>query len=162
MRRRDVIGEYTDGRWRDGLAWSHIDRETGILRKLISKTALTSEAVAVHAIADYPDLMALLMCTPPEERVGPLVVTNRGVPPTEAQCRRFFRMIARKAGIPDKVWNMDARAGAVTEAYESGATEEEAMALATHSERDTSRRYLRELTEQSRRAAAKRVASRKE
>jgi hypothetical protein len=36
------------------------------------------------------------------------------------------------------------------------------MALLTHTERKTSRRYLREMIEQSRRAAAKRVGSRKE
>jgi hypothetical protein len=174
LRRRDVIGEWindelgTDGIrrgkriWRDGLTWAHIDAQ-GILRKLISKTMFTSELVAVHAIADYPDVEAELAKIPPERRVGPIVINTRtGLPPTEEQCRHYFRLIARKAGIPDTVWNMDARAGANTEAYEAGATTEEAMALLTHSEASTNRIYLRDLTEQSRRAAAKRVASRKE
>jgi hypothetical protein len=57
---------------------------------------------------------------------------------------------------------MDARAGANTEAREAGVTEEDAMALLTHSEAKTNRGYLRDLLEQSRRAAAKRVGSRKE
>jgi hypothetical protein len=170
LRRRDVIGEWVDDEagtdgirngkriWRDGLTWSHI--EHGVLRKLISKTAFTSELEAAHAVADYPDLVHELSRV--EHRVGPIVINNRtGLPPTEAQCRHYFRLIARQAGIPDSIWNMDARAGAVTEAYEAGATEEEAKALATHSEVKTSRRYNRDLTEQSRRAAAKRIEARK-
>ncbi|MET0925310.1 MAG: integrase, partial [Xanthobacteraceae bacterium] len=115
------------------------------------------------AIADYPELATELAKVPAEQRIGPIIINTRtGVPPTEAQCRRAFRRIARVVGIPDNIWNMDARAGADTEAYEAGATEEETMALLTHTERKTSRRYLRDLTEQSRRAAAKRVGARKE
>jgi hypothetical protein len=173
LRRRDVIGEWIDDElgtdgirngkriWRDGLTWAHVD-VNGVLRKMISKTMFTSQMVAVHTITDYPDLQAELARISPERRVGPIVINSRtGLPPSEAQCRHYFRLIARQAGIPDEVWNMDARAGAVTEAYESGATEEEAKALATHSEVKTSRRYLRDLTEQSRRAAAKRIEARK-
>lgn len=174
MRRRDVIGEWIAGKrgtdgvrrrnkvWRDGLTWGHIG-EDGIVRKLISKTEFTSELVAAHAVADYPDLMEEMarIGYPNERKIGPLVLFHlTGLPPTEAQCRRYFRIIARAAGIPDEIKNMDARAGAVTEAYEAEASEEDVMALATHTERKTSRGYLRDLTEQSRRAAAKRVASR--
>jgi hypothetical protein len=122
-----------------------------------------SAVVAVHAISDYPELIEELTLAgyPRERRVGPIIVNPRtGMPPTEAQCRRHFRKIARKAGIPDSVWNMDARAGANTEAYEAGATEEEAMALLTHTERDTNRGYLRDRQQQSHRAAVKRVNSR--
>jgi hypothetical protein len=172
MRRRDVIGEWIIGDnasatirigrriWRDGLTWGHIDGN-GVLRKLISKTEFTSEVQAVHAIADYPDVEALLASVPPERRVGPLVIYPRtGLPPTDAQCRRAFRMIARQAGIPDNVWNMDARAGANTEAFKAGATKDERMALLTHTQPETNDRYVRDFTELSRRAAAKRVGSR--
>lgn len=174
LRRRDIIGEWildtqgTDGIrrgrrvWRDGLTWGHID-ERGVIRKLVSKTAFTSAMEAAHKIADYPMLEAELARIPLDRRVGPIVINSRtGLPPAEDQCRYHFRRIARKAGIPDSVWEMDARAGAVTETYEAGATEEEAKALATHTEVKTSRGYLRETLEQSRRAAQKRVGSRKE
>lgn len=174
MRRRDVIGEYiTDENsehgirigkrvWRDGLTWAHIGDDR-IVRKLISKTAKTSGLTAVHAIDDYPDAAADLALTPSEQRIGPLVIDpHTGKPPTFDRCRHVFRLIARAAGIPDDIRMMDARAGASTEAYEAGVSEEEAMALTTHTERKTNRGYLRDLTEQSRRAAAKRVASRKE
>ena len=172
LRRRDVIGEWIkdDGAqagiryggliWRDGLTWADIDG-AGIIRRQISKTRKTSKVIAAHDIAIYPDLAADLARTPADQRIGPLVICHlTGVPPTPEQCRRFFRIVARKAGIPDEVWNMDARAGADTEAYEAGATTEETMALSTHTTVQNNRRYMRDLTEQSRRAAQKRVASR--
>lgn len=172
LRRRDVIGEWiydeagTDGIrcgkrvWRDGLTWAHIDAH-GVLRKLVSKTAKTSACEAVHRIADYPDLVAELNRIPPDRRVGPIVINERtGLPYTPEQCRYNFRLIARGAGIPDVIWGMDARAFAVTEAYEAGATTEEAMALATHTQSATSRKYLRDMIEQSSRTARLRVKSR--
>jgi hypothetical protein len=100
MRRRDVIGEYVRGEdgkpmWRDGLTWSDIDAK-GIVRREISKTRKTTKAVAVHAIADYPMVTEELKRTPVGLRIGPLVICHlTGLPPTEAQCRRFFRLIAR-------------------------------------------------------------------
>lgn len=172
LRRRDVIGEWNDdelgtdgircGRqvWRDGLTWSHIDAN-GVLRKLISKTAKTTAREAVHRIADYPDLVSELDLIPADRRVGPIVINETtGLPYTPEQCRYHFRIIARAAGIPDNIQNMDARAGAVTEAYEAGATTEGAMALAAHTQASTSRRYNRDTLEQSSRVAQLRVKSR--
>lgn len=173
LRRRDVIGEWvndsvgTDGIrngkriWRDGLTWAHIDGQ-GVIRKLVSKTKFTSELVAVHAIADYPDVEHELALIPSERRIGPIVLGKRGLPPTEAQCRRYFRMIADKAGIPSNVCMMDARASANTEALAAGADQDERMALLTHTQPQTNQGYVRDLAAPSHRAAAKRVASRKE
>lgn len=174
LRRRDVIGEYvTDEHgeaairigkriWRDGMTWDMIDKE-GVFRKLVSKTAFSSEEIAAHVISDYPDLAAEIAQIPTERRIGPIVLNVKtGLPPTEPQCRRVFRRVARAIGLPENVQNRDARAGADTEAYEAGATAEESMALLTHTQEHTNRRYLKEKIEQSRRAATKRVASRKE
>lgn len=175
MRRRDVIGEWVKDEtgmagirrrgnkvWRDGLTWGSID-EHGVVRKLISKTEHTSALVAVHAIADYPEAVEelALIGYPQERRAGPIVINPKtNLPPNEDECRYYFRKIARQAGIPDAIWNMDARAGASTEAYEAGATEEEAMALTTHTESSVNRGYLKDLRQQSHRAAVKRVGSR--
>lgn len=172
LRRRDVIGEWIDDEagtdgirrrkrvWRDGLTWGHIDTN-GILRKLVSKTAKTSAREAIHRIDDYPDLVAELERIPADRRVGPIVINERtGLPYTPEQCRYNFRLIARAAGISDRIWNMDARAGAVTEAYEAGATTEGAMAMAAHTQVSTSRRYNRDTLEQSSRVAHLRVQSR--
>jgi hypothetical protein len=156
FRQRDVLGEWNDGRWANGLTWSHIGRD-GILRKTTSKNGADAE----HRIADYPELAADLERTRPENRVGPLVIDeSTQLPYTPEKYRQWFRLIAREAGIPDDVWNMDARAGAVTEAYEAGSTTEGAMALATHTQVATSRRYRRAGAEQTSRVAKLRVASR--
>ena len=174
LRRRDVIGKWvkdalgTDGIrnrrkvWRDGLTWADVNAD-GILNRVVSKTRKTSGAVAVHSVQDYPDLKAELARHgyPQERRVGPIVINSKtGLPPTEAQCRRYFRIIAHKAGIPFDVKNRHARQGAITEAYLAGATENERMALASHTEADTNWGYVSEVTEMSRNAARKRVASR--
>jgi hypothetical protein len=164
MRRRDVIGEYVredDGmRWRDGLTWADVGKD-GLVKRTVSKTRSKTGAVAVHSIHDYAAVAADLARTPPEQRIGPLVICHiTGLPPTEEQARRFFRMVASKAGIPDTVWNMDARAGANTEAAAAGSTIEERMAMSTHSTLENSERYRRSNEEASRRAAAKRMAYR--
>jgi hypothetical protein len=95
--------------------------------------------------------------------VGPLIVDEiLGVPYTAEAYRAWFRRIARKAGIPDTVWSMDARAGAITEAWESGAEPAAVMAMATHTQLSTSRRYNRSNVEQISRAARLRIKSRKD
>jgi hypothetical protein len=164
LRRRDVIGEWLfdlsgNKIWRDGLTWGHIT--DGVMRKMVSKTARSTAREAVCRLADYPDLMAELDRLPPERRVGPIVINERsGLPYTPEQARALFRLVARAAGLPDDLWNMDVRAGAVTEAYESGATTEGAMALAAHTQPSTSRRYLRDTLEQSSRVAKLRTEGR--
>lgn len=174
VRRRDVIGEwlkaepdtigvrYRNKVWRDGFTWGHID-DAGVFRKLISKTEFSSGVEAAHTISDYPELVEELAMVgyPGTGRVGPIIIHPKtGLPPNEATCRWYFRKIARAAGIPSRIWNMDARAGANTEAYEAGATKEESMAMMTHTQESTNRGYLRDLREQSHRAAVKRVNSR--
>lgn len=172
LRRRDVIGEYVTDEtgdaairigkriWRDGITWGHIDSD-GIFRKKVSKTAFTSGETAVHAVDDYPELVAELAAMP--RRAGPIVLNSKtGLPPTDFQCRRAFRRVATKIGLPKNVWNMDARAGANTEAYAAGATADERLALLTHTEPETNEGYIREKIKLSRSTAAKRVASRKE
>lgn len=177
LRRRDVIGiwrlaEPEDDRgirtrprnrewiWKDGIQWSDIDRD-GVLTREVSKTRFTSGETAVHDISRYPELAAELRRIPAEKQVGPIVIhPETGVPPTDYQCRRAFRKIARAAGIPDAVWNMDARAGAVSEADEAGATTKESMTLSTHTTRANNNRYSRAKLERSRRVAGKRMASR--
>jgi len=165
FRARDVIGEYVreDGasRWQDGLVWTDLD-EAGALRRTLSKTRFTSGAAVVLRIADYPDLAAELERIPAERRVGPMVINERtGLPYTREQYRATFRPIARAAGIPDDVWCMDARAGAITETYEAGGTTEGAMGLAGHTQPSTSRKYMREKIEQASTVARLRVGSRK-
>src|ERR1700722_4269935 len=59
----------------------------------------------------------------------------------------------RAAGVPDTIWNMDARVGAVTDAYDKGAREVDPMDLGTHTQLATNSCYSR-----NRLAATSRVA----
>lgn len=169
FRARDVIGEWiedfegTDGIrsrrkvWGGGLTWAHIGQD-GVLRKTTTKTG----APAAHRISEYSELVADLALTPADHRIGPLVISeSTGLPYNAPQYRRFFRIIARAAGIPDEIWAMDARAGAVTEMYEAGATTEQAMSLATHTQASTSRRYIRDAVELNSSGAKLRMAARR-
>ena len=170
MRQKDVIGEWVDApgvdgirdkkgrRWVNGLTGFHIDAAGGI-KKRTTKTGATVE----HTIRDYPELAAMLVPILEQDRGAPLVINEHTKQPYSAEVyRNNWRRIARLAGIPDEICNMDARAGAVTEAYENEATTEEAMAFAGHTQAKTSRRYLRRVQKQSSRVAKRRVEGRGE
>jgi hypothetical protein len=68
--------------------------------------------------------------------------------------------VARAAGIPDAVWNMDARAGAITEAEDAGADLDDARAAAAHTQASTTARYSRGAVGKSRKVATLRIAHR--
>lgn len=168
MRQKDVIGEWveapgTDGirdsnglRWVNGLTGMLFD-DAGNIRKRTTKTGTRVE----HQLDNYPELAALVRPALERDRGGPLVISEITRRPYKVSAfRHCFRRIAREAMIPDDVWSMDARAGAVTESYEAGATTEEAMALAGHTQAKTSRRYLRSVARQSSSAARKRLQAR--
>ncbi|WP_336490974.1 hypothetical protein [Methylobacterium nigriterrae] len=68
--------------------------------------------------------------------------------------------MARAAGIPNQVWNMDARAGAITEAEDAGAHLDHIRSAAAHSQTSTTQRYSRDALGKSRRVAEMRLAYR--
>ena len=88
------------------------------------------------------DAFAFARAVPHAERTGPVVKGSYGLPVRADMYRRWFRQIARAAGIPHDVWNMDSRAGGATEADEAGAALETIQAL-THTKPSTTVRYLR-------------------
>src|SRR5262249_56501142 len=91
----------------------------------------------------YTMLLPLLEAVPHAERTGPVVKGSYGLPVRADMYRRWFRQIARAAGIPDDVWNMDSRAGGATEADEAGAAIEAIQGALTHSKESTTLRYIR-------------------
>lgn len=169
MRQRDVIGEWliddgkaVDGivdkgrRWHDGLAFENISGT--VIRKRTSKTGKVVE----HDLSLLPDTLAELERIPADRRTGPIVLNEEtGFPYTKPNYGKWFRIIARKAGIPDEVWNMDARAGAVTEALDAGAQPLDVMNAAGHTQLSTTQGYDRAMLKKTARVAQIRVASRK-
>jgi integrase len=79
---------------------------------------------------------------PQADRTG-AIVKAYGEPIRTRTYRKWFREIAREAKIPDSVWNMDARAGAVTEALEAGAERTAVQRAATHASAAMTERYDR-------------------
>lgn len=172
LRQKDVIGEWsrlpeeeraliegaiTDGAWvwHWGLTWNHIDASL-LLQKPTSKS--NGNEVAEHDLRLHPDVLAEL----PARGVGPIVIDERsGKPWKRSHFSHTFRKIARAAGWPDEVWNMDSRAGAVSEAFEAGAEPADVMRAATHTQMATTMIYNRGGVVQSSRVAELRAARRK-
>ena len=170
MRQKDVIGEWepaplTEGgivyrgtRWVNGLKWSDIDSGM-ILRKTHTKTG----AFVEFDLTLYPAVLEEMNLVLREQRVGPMIVSERtGEPYKHRTFTQTWRKVADVAGIPKTVWNMDARAGAISEAYDAGAEETDVMKHAGHKNRQTSARYNRGTLEQTSRVARLRLAKRQE
>lgn len=151
LRQIDVIGEWRieNGRevWSGSFTWENLPG--GWLRLRTSKTG----AWLAHDLTRLELLWPLMQQVPQSARVGAVVKGEGGLPIRTRSYRKWFREIADLAGVPRGVWNMDARAGGVTEALDLGADLTDVSRAATHTKEIMTRRYDRE-TE----AAAARVA----
>ena len=170
LRQKDVIGEWepaplSEGgivhkgtRWANGLQWSEID-----LAMLLRKTHIKTGAYVEFDLKLYPTLIEEIERVPRENRIGPMIISERtGEPYKHRTFTQTWRKVADKAGVPKTVWNMDARAGAISEAYDAGAFETDVMKHAGHKNRQTSARYNRGTLEQTSRVARQRTANRSE
>lgn len=171
LRQRDVIGEWepiAEGdmptgivlggrRWVRGLTWADISSEL-----TITKETTKTGAVVGHDLRLCPLVLDLLDQVPAARRVGPLIIDETaGRPYAEHAYAREWRTIARAAGIPDAVWNMDARSGGISEADDAGADLDHIRSAAGHSQASTTARYVRGTIGKSRKVAELRLAHRK-
>lgn len=170
LRQRDVIGEWEpipDGaaatgivlnrrRWVNGLTWADLSPEL-VLYKVTTKTG----ADVTHDLRLAPLVLALMEKVPPDQRVGPMIIDETaGRPYAEFAYGRDWRTIAQAAGIPDHVRNMDARAGAISEADDAGADLDHIRSAAGHTLASTTARYVRGASGKSRKVAELRLAHR--
>lgn len=170
MRQKDVVGEWepipqgeevsgivlNGRRWANGLLWSDISAEL-LLRKATTKTG----AYAAHDLKLCPLVLRCLDMAPADRRLGPVIIDETaGRPYAESAYGREWRLVARAAGIPDHVWNMDARAGAITEAEDAGADLDHIRSTAAHSQSSTTLRYSRGAVGKSRKVAELRIGHR--
>jgi hypothetical protein len=170
LRQRDVIGEWVpmsepgisdvthDGqKWLRGITWAEIDANL-ILRHVTSKRQKMVEhdlGVAEMVQAEFARIGTL-------PTSGPVVVYEITERPYSAhQFRALWRDVARAAGVPDAVRNMDSRAGAITEATEAGAELEHIKHAAAHSDIAMTQKYARAPAEKTRGVAVKRAEHRK-
>ncbi|WP_245454057.1 integrase [Aquabacter cavernae] len=170
MRQKDVIGEWEPHeaisevgdmillrgkrgrrvlRWVNGLTWADLAGGT-VLVKETTKTG----AMVANDLANSPLLLDLIERVPLPARVGPLIVDeSAGRPYAKHAYAREWRVIARAAGIPDQVWNMDARAGAITEAEDAGADLDQIRGAVGHTQASSTARYSRGALGKSRKVA---------
>ena len=168
LRQRDVIGEWlpADGEhsgimdrgWRwFGNTWSAVDANL-VLSITTTKTGTPGE----WDLARAPLVMKALDAIPPDERVGPLVISEAtGRPYRPNRFQKLWREIAREVGVPDTVKNMDSRAGGATEADEAGADIRDLQRHMTHSDARVTGRYVRGTLDSTSRVLELRAASRK-
>jgi hypothetical protein len=170
LRQRDVIGEWApfapgesasgiilgDRRWVNGLTWADLADDL-VVRKRTTKTG----AIVAHDLKLCPLVLGVLEHVPLSARVGPLIIDEKaGRPYAEYVYTRRWRAIARKAGIPNDIWNMDARAGAISEADDAGADLDMIRSTAGHTQSTTTARYIRGTIGKSRTVAKLRQAHR--
>jgi hypothetical protein len=125
--------------WTGYFTWENIPGWRWRMRTSKSKY----RSAADFDLQNYSLLFPLLDSVPHGERQGAIVTGEHGYAVQERSYRKWFRAIARAAGIPDEVWSMDSRAGGLTEAEEAGVDIELIKDAATHTRRDTTVRYIR-------------------
>jgi hypothetical protein len=170
LRQRDVIGEWEpipEGaaksgivlggrRWVNGLTWSDICADMTVVKET-TKTG----AHAAHDLKLCTIVMSLIAKIPASARLGPLIIDEKaGRPYAEHAYSREWREVARAAGVPDQVWNMDARAGGISEADDAGADLDSIRSAAGHTQASTTARYVRGTIGKSRKVAELRLAHR--
>ena len=169
FRQKDVIGEWLPGaagvggivfkdrRWAEGLLWSDIGSDL-ILRKDTIKRGVPVE----HDLRLCPLVLKEIERIPAERQVGPMIVSERtGEPYKGTKFSDAFARVRKTTDVPSTIWNMDSRAGAISEAYDGGASETEAMKMAAHQDPKMSQRYNRGSLAQTTRAHDRRLEERK-
>lgn len=135
-------------RWQDGLTWDMFDPEMTTMTKLISKTRKSLPEPYEFDLLSVPDVRARLLKIRPPEAVGPVILAKKGgLPYTVSGWSHAWGRLRKKAGIPDNIWMMDLRAGAMTEAKSLGADPYMLRDAAQHKEVSTTDRYSRARSE---------------
>jgi hypothetical protein len=160
LRQKDIIGEWAPKganrklpkgisvlergteSWAGFFTWEHIPGWRWRMKTSKSKYRAASD----FDLTRYGLLFPLLESVPHELRVGAVVKGEHDLPVRERSYGNWFRQIARAAAIPDNVWNMDSRAGGATEAYDAGAAIAEIQGALTHTDENTTVRYIRRRT----------------
>ncbi|HXJ61322.1 MAG TPA: tyrosine-type recombinase/integrase [Verrucomicrobiae bacterium] len=166
LRQKDVIGEWvpisepgtSDITWRKqkwlrGLRWSEVDANF-VLKHVTSKRQKEIEVNLMLAPMVLEELALMAGVSPAMLRrdmfptTGP-IVKNRltNWPYNDSEFRRKWRKVANVAGIPRNVFNMDSRAGAISEAVRAGAPLTLIRHAATHSDIAMTQKYDRQAAE---------------
>lgn len=155
LRQKDVIGEWVplndpepstilspDGKmkWVRGITREEVNADMVLTHKTSKRSKMLT-----FPLKSCPMVMEEWFSAPPS---GPLIIDPFTDLPYEAwSYRRIWRRIATDAGVPKGVWNMDSRAGRITQVLAKGVSLEDARKLAGHSQQSTTSRYSRGTSE---------------
>lgn len=150
LRQKDVIGEWVpqhedptpsaivkDGmKWVRGITMEEVDRDLVLTHKTSKRGK-----VLVFPLKKCPMVLEEWRSAPAS---GPIIVDpDTGLPYAAWKFRRLWRALAISAGVPKEAWNMDSRAGRITEVIAAGASLEDARKLAGHAQQATTALYSR-------------------
>lgn len=154
VRQSDVIGQwvpigetgistvppYSRRKWLRGIRWEEISSGL-VLSHPASKTGKLIE----RNLSLYPMIMAELDRIPGDKRKGPIVICElTGRPWKQNHFRMKWRHCADAAGVPKSLYNMDSRAGGITETIEAtGGNVEAARKEAQHADLRRTVKYSR-------------------
>lgn len=190
LRQKDVIGEMVPlsepgmsalirggEKWLRGIVWQEID-ENLILKHITSKKQKLTTVDLKLAPMVLEELQIIVGEQPliVVDEVTKKVTVNRHLLPASGpiilneitawpwsgnEYRRKWRILARLCGIPDEVWNMDSRSGAISEAIQAGAPIEFVRHAATHSDVSQTADYDRGQAEATAKVMQMRIENRK-
>lgn len=136
-------------RWQDGLTWDMFDADLTSFSKVISKTAKSLPEPYLFDLTPLPEIQTRLRLLRPENPVGPVIRSMRsgGLPYTPSGWSQAWARMRKDAGLPENIWMMDVRAGAVTEAKSLGVDPYALRDAAQHASVSTTNRYSRNRSE---------------
>lgn len=144
-----------------GPMWSAIDGN-GILKIKPTKTEETTAVEVTYDLTACPMVQEDLARIPLDQRKGPLIVDHEtGLPYKYQDFHEAWRADFKAAGLPEKLWNRDIRAGGVTEGGRAGASKDDRRKLAGHAREETTEIYDRDMIEAHRRVMAARTNHRR-
>lgn len=189
LRQGDVIGQwvplaepgvsaviYKGQKWIRGIDWSEVD-DNLVLKHITSKKDKETEVdlkLAPMVLEELREMVGgqdIVTTDPATKKVtvhrhlfpksGPIVICDtNGLPWTANEWRRKWRKVARACEIPDNVWSMDSRSGAISEAIAAGVPLEFVRHAATHSDIAQTQEYDRIQAKATRTAMEARIKNR--
>jgi hypothetical protein len=129
--------------------------------ELVVRTSKTGQRVA-HRISKCELIMRCIPFIDRSDPRAPVALNSRGTPWADHRAfGKAWRRRADAAGVPATTWNMDNRAGALSEASAGGAADDDLAANAGHSDKSMVRRvYKRRAIEASDRVQESRRVAR--
>ncbi|MDX3965539.1 MAG: hypothetical protein QHD01_02930 [Bradyrhizobium sp.] len=141
-----------------GMTMGMILTDNNILRVRTSKTG----QYVIHDLAKCELVTRCLEVVGPVDPEMPVARRKDGSPwPTHMEFGKLWREYADASGVPKSVWNMDSKAGGITEAAGAGASHDDLAGSGAHATKTTTRKiYMRGAPEISARVQKARQSSR--